>query len=55
MEQHDKAKFDAADKDHDGTLDRQEAKVFPRISKNFDQIDDGQGRHRLSGRDQGLR
>jgi Ca2+-binding EF-hand superfamily protein len=39
MEQHDKAKFDAADKDHDGTLDRQEAKVFPRISKNFDQID----------------
>jgi Ca2+-binding EF-hand superfamily protein len=39
MQEHDKAKFDAADKDHDGTLDREEAKVFPRISKNFDKID----------------
>jgi Ca2+-binding EF-hand superfamily protein len=39
MEERNKAKFDAADKDHDGTLDREEAKVFPRIAKNFDQID----------------
>lgn len=33
------AKFQAADKDKDGTLDRNEAKVFPRVAKNFDQID----------------
>jgi Ca2+-binding EF-hand superfamily protein len=39
MDEHNKAKFDAVDKDHDGTLDRQEAKAFPRVSKNFDQID----------------
>jgi len=39
MEEQDKARFDAADKDHDGTLDRDEAKVFPRISQNFDKID----------------
>jgi Ca2+-binding EF-hand superfamily protein len=39
IEAKDKAKFEAADKDHDGTLDREEAKAFPRISKNFDKID----------------
>jgi len=39
IEEQDKARFDAADKDHDGTLDRDEAKTFPRISQNFDKID----------------
>lgn len=28
-----------ADKDHDGTLDREEAKKLPRVFKNFDAID----------------
>ncbi|MCX7628196.1 MAG: EF-hand domain-containing protein [Methylophilaceae bacterium] len=31
--------FAAADKDKDGTLDRQEAKKLPRVYKNFDAID----------------
>ena len=31
--------FDAADKDHDGTLDKKEAKKLPRVYKNFDAID----------------
>jgi Ca2+-binding EF-hand superfamily protein len=39
IEEQDRARFQAADKDHDGTLDREEAKVFPRIAKNFDKID----------------
>jgi len=39
IEEEDKARFDAADKDHDGTLDPDEAKAFPRISRSFDQID----------------
>lgn len=28
-----------ADKDHDGTLNRQEAKAMPNVAKNFDAID----------------
>jgi len=31
--------FKKADKDKDGTLDREEAKTLPHISKNFDAID----------------
>lgn len=31
--------FNAADKDNDGTLDREEAKKLPRVFKNFDAID----------------
>jgi len=33
------AAFKKADKDNDGTLDRNEAKAMPRVSKNFDAID----------------
>ena len=33
------AAFTRADKDHDGTLDKAEAKAMPRVSKNFDAID----------------
>jgi Ca2+-binding EF-hand superfamily protein len=33
------ARFAAADKDHDGTLDREEAKALPRVAKHFDAID----------------
>jgi Ca2+-binding EF-hand superfamily protein len=33
------AKFAAADKDHDGTLDPEEAKALPRVAKSFDAID----------------
>ncbi|HTO45583.1 MAG TPA: EF-hand domain-containing protein [Burkholderiales bacterium] len=33
------AAFKAADKDNDGTLDKQEAKALPRVAKNFDAID----------------
>jgi hypothetical protein len=38
---HDKgdAAFKAADKDNDGTLDRNEAKAMPNVAKNFDAID----------------
>ncbi len=38
---HDKGSmgFKNADKDNDGTLDREEAKVLPHVSKNFDAID----------------
>lgn len=31
--------FMGADKDHDGTLDREEAKKLPHVSQNFDAID----------------
>lgn len=31
--------FMGADKDNDGTLDREEAKKLPRVAKNFDAID----------------
>lgn len=31
--------FAAADKDNDGTLDREEAKAMPRVAKHFDEID----------------
>jgi Ca2+-binding EF-hand superfamily protein len=31
--------FKKADKDNDGTLDKEEAKAMPRVSKNFDAID----------------
>ena len=31
--------FKAADKDNDGTLDKEEAKAMPRVAKNFDAID----------------
>lgn len=33
------AAFKAADKDNDGTLDKDEAKAMPRVSKNFDKLD----------------
>ena len=33
------AAFKKADKDNDGTLDKDEAKAMPRVSKNFDAID----------------
>src|SRR5689334_16730609 len=33
------AVFKDADKDHDGTLDKNEAKAMPRVSKHFDEID----------------
>jgi Ca2+-binding EF-hand superfamily protein len=33
------ARFKAADKDNDGTLDKEEAKALPKVSKNFDAID----------------
>jgi len=33
------AAFKAADKDNDGTLDKEEAKAMPHIAKNFDAID----------------
>jgi len=33
------ADFQRADKDHDGTLNRKEAKKMPRVAKNFDAID----------------
>lgn len=38
---HDKGSmgFKKADKDNDGTLDREEAKKLPHVSKNFDAID----------------
>jgi Ca2+-binding EF-hand superfamily protein len=38
---HDKGSqaFKRADKDNDGTLDREEAKKLPHVSKNFDAID----------------
>jgi len=32
-------RFKAADKNGDGTLDREEAKAIPRVAKNFDAID----------------
>jgi Ca2+-binding EF-hand superfamily protein len=40
---HDKGSmgFKKADKDNDGTLDREEAKMLPHVSKNFDAIDVG--------------
>jgi Ca2+-binding EF-hand superfamily protein len=31
--------FKDADKDNDGTLDKQEAKAMPNVAKNFDAID----------------
>ena len=42
---HDKgdAAFKKADKDHDGTLDKAEAKAMPRVAKNFDAIDADKG------------
>lgn len=33
------AVFKNADKDNDGTLDKNEAKAMPRVSKHFDEID----------------
>ena len=33
------AAFKKADKDNDGTLDREEAKAMPHVAKNFDAID----------------
>lgn len=33
------AAFKAADKDNDGTLDKEEAKAMPRVAKQFDKID----------------
>lgn len=40
-DQHDKleATFKKADKDNDGTLDKEEAKAMPRVAKHFDAID----------------
>jgi EF hand/EF-hand domain pair len=34
-----KEAFKKADKDHDGTLDREEAQAMPNVAKNFDAID----------------
>jgi Ca2+-binding EF-hand superfamily protein len=31
--------FKKADKDNDGTLDKEEAKAMPQVAKNFDAID----------------
>jgi Ca2+-binding EF-hand superfamily protein len=39
MHEKGKAAFEKADKDADGTLDKEEAKAMPRVSKNFDAID----------------
>ena len=36
------AAFKKADKDHDGTLDREEAKAFPALAKHFNSIDANQ-------------
>lgn len=33
------AAFKSADKDNDGTLDKEEAKAMPRVSKHFDKLD----------------
>ena len=33
------AAFKSADKDNDGTLDKEEAKAMPNVAKNFDAID----------------
>ncbi len=33
------AAFKAADRDGDGTLDKEEAKAMPRVAKNFDRLD----------------
>jgi hypothetical protein len=33
------AKFKSADKDNDGTLDKEEAKAMPKVAKHFDAID----------------
>ena len=55
MEEHDKAKFEAADKDHDGTLDRRGSQGLPAHLEELRRDRCGQGRHGLSGGDQGLR
>ncbi|HZP85682.1 MAG TPA: hypothetical protein VFB54_02610 [Burkholderiales bacterium] len=34
-----KPDFNKADRDHDGTLDRDEAKAMPDVARNFDAID----------------
>jgi Ca2+-binding EF-hand superfamily protein len=34
-----KEQFEKADKDHDGTLTKEEAKAMPHVYKNFDAID----------------
>ena len=39
MHEDGKARFAAADKDGDGTLDKEEAKAMPRVAGNFDKID----------------
>ena len=39
MHEKGKAAFKKADGDHDGTLDKEEAKAMPRVAKNFDAID----------------
>src|SRR5262249_1706080 len=39
MHEKGKAAFQRADKDNDGTLDKNEAKSMPRVAKNFDAID----------------
>jgi Ca2+-binding EF-hand superfamily protein len=39
MHEKGKAAFAKADADHDGTLDKAEAKAMPRVAKNFDAID----------------
>jgi len=39
MHEKGKAAFQKADKDNDGTLDKNEAKSMPRVAKNFDAID----------------
>jgi len=39
MHEKGKAAFEKADKDADGTLDKEEAKAMPKVAKNFDAID----------------
>jgi Ca2+-binding EF-hand superfamily protein len=39
MHEKGEAAFKKADGDHDGTLDKEEAKAMPRVAENFDAID----------------
>ena len=39
MHERGEQRFKAADKDNDGSLTREEAKVMPKVEKNFDAID----------------
>jgi Ca2+-binding EF-hand superfamily protein len=43
MHENGEAAFKKADKDGDGTLDKEEAKAMPHVAKNFDAIDADKG------------